>query len=100
AGMTGTAFTDHPLVATVPAERATWDAERTRLAGFSDPQAWAIAAQAWQGLGGPNRAGYAWWQRAAAQLHPGRARAPPACGAAGQIGHLTLTFDVTNVSVH
>src|SRR5262249_57936877 len=86
AGMTGTAFTDHPLVATVPAERATWDAERTRLAGFSDPQAWAIAAKAWQGQGCPHRAGYAWWRRAQAQLAAGRpapaARtAPPAAPA-------------------
>ena len=38
-------FTDHPFVATIPAERATWDAERTRLAGTSDPAAWATAAR-------------------------------------------------------
>ena len=31
--MAGAPFTDHPFVATIPAERATWDAERTRLAG-------------------------------------------------------------------
>src|SRR5271166_3205395 len=33
-------FTDHPTVATIPAERATWDAERTRVAGPGDPGAW------------------------------------------------------------
>ena len=31
--MGGLPFTDHPSVATIPAERATWDAERTRVAG-------------------------------------------------------------------
>jgi hypothetical protein len=35
--MGGVPFTDHPFVATMPARRATWDAERTRLAGRSDP---------------------------------------------------------------
>jgi ATP/maltotriose-dependent transcriptional regulator MalT len=37
--MGGAPFTDHPFVATIPADRATWDAERTRLAGSSDPAA-------------------------------------------------------------
>ena len=40
-------------MATIPAERATWDAERTRLAGASDPQAWRAAAKAWEGPGLP-----------------------------------------------
>ena len=30
-------FTDHPTVATIAAERATWDAERTRVAGPAIP---------------------------------------------------------------
>jgi hypothetical protein len=34
--MDGAPFTDHPFVAAIPAERATWEAERTRLAGPSD----------------------------------------------------------------
>src|SRR5206468_2081769 len=38
--MGGAPFADHPFVATIPAERATWEAERTRLAGPSDPAAW------------------------------------------------------------
>jgi len=33
-------FTDHPFVAAIPADRATWDAERNRLAGESAPAAW------------------------------------------------------------
>src|SRR5262249_51115833 len=39
--MGGVPFADHPLMATIPADRATWDAERTRLAGASDPLAWS-----------------------------------------------------------
>jgi DNA-binding CsgD family transcriptional regulator/tetratricopeptide (TPR) repeat protein len=69
---TGGPFTDHPLVAAIPAARATWDAERTRLAGPSDPAAWAAAGKAWQDLGCPHRAGYAWWRQAQAQLDAGQ----------------------------
>ena len=36
--MAGAPFTDHPLVATIPAGRATWAAERTRLAGPATPR--------------------------------------------------------------
>jgi DNA-binding CsgD family transcriptional regulator len=42
--MHGMPFTDHPAIASIPADRATWDAEQTRLAGASDPAAWAAAA--------------------------------------------------------
>jgi DNA-binding CsgD family transcriptional regulator/tetratricopeptide (TPR) repeat protein len=65
-------FIDHPFVATIPAERATWEAEQARLAGPSDPAAWEAAAKAWQDLGCPHRAGYAWWRRAQAQLDAGQ----------------------------
>jgi DNA-binding CsgD family transcriptional regulator len=74
-------FTDHPFVATIPAERAIWDAERTRLAGESDPAAWDAAAKAWADLGCPHRAGYAWWRQAQAQLDAGQ----PATAAAGAL---------------
>jgi DNA-binding CsgD family transcriptional regulator len=77
--MGGAPFTDHPFVATIPAERATWDAERTRLAGPSDPPAWGAAAKTWQDLGCPHRAGYAWWRHAEAQLNAGQ---PPAAATA------------------
>ena len=54
--MAGAPFTDHPFVAAIPAERATWDAERTRLAGASDPGAWSAAASlAGPGLPAPGR---------------------------------------------
>jgi len=79
--MGGAPFTDHPYVATIPAERATWDSERTRLAGHSDPNAWAAAAEAWRDLGWPHRAGYAWWRQAQAQLDAGQ----PAAAAAGAL---------------
>jgi DNA-binding CsgD family transcriptional regulator len=64
-------FTDHPFIATIPAYRASWDAERTRLAGASDPAAWAAATKSWDGLGCPHRAAYAWWRQAQAQLDAG-----------------------------
>ena len=74
-------FTDHPYVATIPAERATWDAERTRVAGPGDPGAWDGAAKAWQDLSYPHRAGYAWWRQAEALLDAGL----PAAAAAGPL---------------
>jgi DNA-binding CsgD family transcriptional regulator len=76
--MGGVPFMDHPFVATIPADRASWDAERTRLAGDSDPAAWAAAAKNWQSLGCPHRAGYAWWRQAQAQLEAGQ---PPTAAA-------------------
>jgi DNA-binding CsgD family transcriptional regulator/tetratricopeptide (TPR) repeat protein len=79
--MGGVPFTDHPTVATIAAERATWDAERTRVAGPGDPGAWDGAAKAWQDLACPHRAGYAWWRQAEAQLDAGQ----PAAAAAGPL---------------
>jgi DNA-binding CsgD family transcriptional regulator len=72
----GAPFTDHPFVATIPAARATWDAERSRLAGASDPAAWHAAAKTWEDLGCP--AGYAWWRHAEARLLAGQ---PPIAAA-------------------
>jgi DNA-binding CsgD family transcriptional regulator len=43
---------------------ATWDAERARLAGADDEQAWLAAASAWQQMGARFRAGYCQWRRA------------------------------------
>src|SRR5262249_29568856 len=73
--------TDPPSVATIPAERSTWEAEQARLAGSKDPAAWDAAAKAWQDLGCPHRAGYAWWRRAQAQLDAGQ----PAASAAAAL---------------
>jgi DNA-binding CsgD family transcriptional regulator/tetratricopeptide (TPR) repeat protein len=79
--VSGGPFTDHPYVATIPADRATWNAEQTRLAGRSDPDGWSTAAKTWDGLGCPHRAGYAWWRQAEAQLNSGQ----PAAAAAGSL---------------
>jgi ATP/maltotriose-dependent transcriptional regulator MalT len=91
-------FTDHPTVATIPAERATWDAERTRVAGPGDPGAWDSAAKAWQDLGYPHRAGYAWWRQAEAQLDAGQPTAAAAgalrAAAAAADGHAPLLAQI------
>ena len=98
-GQMGSApFTDHPFVTTIPAERATWEAERTRLAGANDPALWGGAAKAWQDLGCPHRAGYAWWRQAQARLEAGQ----PATAAAAALraaavaaeGHVPLLAQV------
>jgi DNA-binding CsgD family transcriptional regulator/tetratricopeptide (TPR) repeat protein len=96
--MGGAPFTDHRYVATIPAERATWDAERTRVAGPGDPGAWDGAAKAWQDLTCPHRAGYAWWRQAQALLDAGL----PAAAAAGPLrsaaaaagGHVPLLAQI------
>jgi DNA-binding CsgD family transcriptional regulator len=96
--MKGAPFTDHPFVAAIPAARATWDAERTRLAGVSDPAAWSAAAKTWEDLGYPHRAGYAWWRHAEAQLTAGQpavAAAPALRGAATAAdGHAPLLAQI------
>ena len=96
--MGGVPFTDHPTVATIPAERASWDAERTRVAGPGDPGAWDGAAKAWQDLGCPHRAGYAWWRQAEAQLDAGQpvaaAAGPLRAAAAAAGGHAPLLAQI------
>jgi DNA-binding CsgD family transcriptional regulator/tetratricopeptide (TPR) repeat protein len=90
-------FADHPWVATIPAQRATWDAERTRVIGPSDPRAWAAAAEAWQVPGCPHRAAYAWWRQAQALLDTGQP-APSAAAlraaAAAADGHAPLQAQI------
>ena len=85
-------------MATIPAERATWDAEQARLGGASDPGAWRAAAEAWQDLGCPHRAGYAWWRQAQAHLdagHPATAAATALrAAAAAADGHAPLLTQV------
>ena len=96
--LAGAPFTDHAFVATIPAERATWDAERTRLAVACDPEAWRAAAKTWEGLGCPHRAGYAWWRQAQAQLDAGQpataAAAALRAAAAAADGHAPLLAQV------
>jgi hypothetical protein len=96
--MGGTPFSDHPFVAAIPASRATWDAERTRVAGASDPAAWRAAAKTWEDLGWPHRAGYAWWRHAEAQLTAGQPAAAAAtalrAAAAAADGHAPLLAQI------
>jgi DNA-binding CsgD family transcriptional regulator len=96
--MQGVPFTDNPWVARIPADRATWHAEQTRLAGASDPGAWHAAAKTWEGLGWPHRAGYAWWRQAQAQLDAGQpataAAAALRAAAAAADGHAPLQAQV------
>ena len=95
--MGGAPFTGHPFFVSIPARRATWDAERTRLAGRSDPAAWGGAARAWQEVNRPHWAGYAWWRQAQAHLDAGQpapaaAALRAAAGAAG--GHAPLLAQI------
>ena len=100
--MAGAPFTDHPFVATVPAERATWDAERARLAGARDPEAWRAAAKTWEGLCCPHRAGYAYWRQAQAQLDGGQPATAAAtalrAAAAAADGHAPLLAQVRRLA--
>ena len=96
--MQGVPFTDNPFLAQVPANRASWDAEWTRLGGSSDPGAWHAAAKTWESLGYPHRAGYAWWRHAQAQLDAGQPAAAAAAAlraaAAAADGHMPLQAQV------
>jgi DNA-binding CsgD family transcriptional regulator len=96
--MGGVPFTGHPHMATIAAERATWDAEHTRLAGANDPAAWRAAAKTWEGLGCPHRAGYAWWRHTEAQLNAGQpataAAAALRAAAAAAGGHAPLLAQI------
>jgi len=100
--MKGAPFTDHPFVAAIPAARATWDAERTRLAGASDPAAWRAAAKTWEDLGWPHRAGYAWWRQAEARVAVGQPGAAAAAtlraAAAAADGHVPLLAQVRTLA--
>ena len=101
AEMTINPFADHPFVAAVPAERATWDGERARLAGSSDPVAWSAAVKAWADLRWPHRAGYAGWRHAEALLDEGRTReASAALRAAAEAaeGHAPLLAEIRKLA--
>jgi DNA-binding CsgD family transcriptional regulator/tetratricopeptide (TPR) repeat protein len=102
AQMGGVPFADHPYLAAIPAERATWDAEWTRLDGPGHPDTWAGVAKAWQDLDCPHRAAYAWWRQAQAQLDAGQ----PAAAAAAALraaadaadGHAPLQAQINTLA--
>src|SRR5262245_36241785 len=96
-------FTEHPFVASIPAERATWEAERGRASGASDPTAWAIAAERWYALDYRHRAGYARWRQAEALLavpHGDRAAAASALSTAAGLAveHVPLTTAIQDLA--
>lgn len=100
--MGSTPFTDHPYEASIAARRATWDAERTRLGGASDPTVWHAAAKSWEDLGYPHRAGYTWWRYAEALLTAGQPSAAvtasvQAAAAAAQ-GHAPLQAQIRTLA--
>jgi DNA-binding CsgD family transcriptional regulator len=73
----GRPFADHPYLARIPADRATWAAEAGRASGANDAFAWEMAAVEWRKLGSQHRAAYAWWRCAEARL-AGSGRPPDA----------------------
>jgi DNA-binding CsgD family transcriptional regulator len=101
-GTAGMPFADHPLLAAIAAERASWDAELSRLAGAREPELWSAAARAWQNLGCPHRAGYAWWRQAQALLAAGQPSAVAAsalqAAAAAANGHVPLLSGICDLA--
>jgi hypothetical protein len=99
----GPALEAHPLRATlkraprdIPATRPSWDAERGRAMGASDPVAWSVAADRWQALGYQQGAGYARWRQAEAILaapHSSRGAAAAVLSTAAGLAveHVLLT---------
>jgi DNA-binding CsgD family transcriptional regulator/tetratricopeptide (TPR) repeat protein len=95
-------FTEHPFVATIPAERVTWDAEHARATRPSDPVAWSVAAERWEALDYRHRAGYARWRQAEALLatpRGGGAAATVLSTAAGLAAeHVPLTTAIRDLA--
>jgi DNA-binding CsgD family transcriptional regulator/tetratricopeptide (TPR) repeat protein len=96
-------FTEHPFVASIPAARATWDAERSRAAGTSIPEAWHVAAERWKALDYRHRAGYARWRQAEALLgtpQGGRAVAAPVLSTAADLAvqHVPLRTAIQHLA--
>jgi DNA-binding CsgD family transcriptional regulator len=77
---------DGGLALELAAEGATSRAERTRLAGASDPAAWGEASERWRARGWPYPRAYALWRQAEASLeHGDRPAARAALQEAGEI---------------
>ncbi|MGN9910183.1 helix-turn-helix transcriptional regulator [Phytohabitans sp. LJ34] len=66
--MRGRPFAEHQFLATIPGDRADWEAELRRARGAGDPDAWVEAAGIWQRLGRPHRRAYALSRQAEALL--------------------------------
>jgi DNA-binding NarL/FixJ family response regulator len=72
------------------------------VGGASDPEAWRAAAEAWQDLGCPHRAGYAWWRHAQAHLDAGQPATAAAdalrAAAAAADGHAPMLAQVRQLA--
>jgi DNA-binding CsgD family transcriptional regulator len=96
-------FTEHPLAATIPAARATWDAEHGRAADASDAEAWSVAAERWGALDYRHRAAYACWRQAEALLampHGGRGGAAIVLATSADLAaeHVPLTKAIQDLA--
>ena len=95
-------FTDHPFLAIIPATRATWDAERSRVHGESDPVRWSVAAELWGAMDCRHRAAYASWRQAEALLATphGRATAAAVLATAADLAleHVPLTTAIQDLA--
>jgi DNA-binding CsgD family transcriptional regulator len=95
-------FTAHSFLATIPAERATWDAERSRAAGASNAEAWSVAAEQWEALDYRHRAAYVRWRQAEALLAAphsrGAAAAVLATAAAQAAEHVPMTRAIQDLA--
>jgi DNA-binding CsgD family transcriptional regulator len=91
-------FTDHPYIGRIPADRATWNAERSRALGANDPAGWSVAAREWEAVDYRHHAAYCWWRCAEAQLAagqpPGAAAAAARTAAAAADGHAPLFAEI------
>ena len=80
------------------ADGRQWEAERSRVEGRADPDAWLAAARSWESLGMPHDAAYCWWRaaEALAATDAGKAALRDALHAAHRLadGHLPLREQV------
>jgi ATP/maltotriose-dependent transcriptional regulator MalT len=94
-------FAPHPFYVTAAAHGAIWAAELTRVAGKSDPDAWAAAAAAWTSLHRPHRTAYARWRQAEALLTAGRGPEAREClreAAAAVHNHAPLLAEIRSLA--
>jgi DNA-binding CsgD family transcriptional regulator len=98
----GVSFADHPFVASIPAVRASWDAEHSRAAGSSNAELWSGATERWEALGYRHRAGYARWRQAEALLATSHGRGTAATvlstAAAQAREHVPLTTAIQDLA--
>jgi DNA-binding CsgD family transcriptional regulator len=84
------------------ADGRQWEAERSRVEGRADPDAWLVAARSWESLGMPHDAAYCWWRaaQALAATNAGKAALRDALHAAHRLanGHLPLREHVDTLA--